>query len=450
MNVRKLKRDQVVEVVCKDLVPEGFGLVHIEVKNAHEYKPLTGFVWGILPGEVGWARVARVKKNHFHAVLLEKEKLSADSEVLVEHSVTEIVHKRWALFTVADERIEERCQNFVLCGGCKLQHLEYVDTLKQKLKWLKSHLEHNKIEHSEIETVASPSIDHYRNHVQVHINKHKERGFYAPFSYRTIQFPEHGCLLFDQKKFDEFFPKEIELERCVRSRVNYQQDTIGHWSLYSAEDKASKFTYSIDFPPGERVQVTIPNTAFFQVNSHILPLWLEKISEFTSEFSSANSCLELFSGFGFISHFLNTKNELKSTGVDILHPRDLPNISIACDDTKLTEKFKESLTSFQKEYLQVDLTQPQKIEKLKSLDFSTFDFILMNPPRSGFSQCQFFFDEICKERMPIIYSSCNAATFCRDAATLQNFGYQLENLVLFDFFPFTSHFEVVGVFTFKS
>ncbi len=445
MQIRKLKRDQVVSVHCKELVPEGFGLCHIEVLEEAPVKPLTGFIWGILPGEKGLARVARVKKNHFHGTLLNQEQTGAP--IVSKPGGESFAHKHWALYEVAEQRIDAGCDNFVACGGCKLQHLSYEDGLGFKENWLINHLSHQGLELPEIEKVSSPRLQHYRNHVQVHINKHKHRGFYAPFSYRTVQFPEHGCRLFDQQSFDKDFPVELELERCVRSRVDYIDNNIGHWSLYSADDKKAKFTYHIEYPPRQKIAVTIPNAAFFQVNTSALPQWLQAIADLISEYTEGENCLELFSGFGFISLLTGLKVKLTSYGADILHPRDLKEVSLSTDDAETEQKLQQSKNAFNERYLQVDLTNTEKIEKLKEAPLAEVDFVLMNPPRSGFKEIEFFLKEILPAKKPFIYSSCNSASFARDAAVLAAEGYRLRRLFLFDFFPYTSHFEVLAAFT---
>jgi 23S rRNA (uracil1939-C5)-methyltransferase len=45
---------------------------------------------------------------------------------------------------------------------------------------------------------------------------------------------------------------------------------------------------------------------------------------------------------------------------------------------------------------------------------------------------------------PIIYSSCDAATMARDLATFNEAGYRCEQMEVFDFFPWTQHFETVS------
>ena len=73
-----------------------------------------------------------------------------------------------------------------------------------------------------------------------------------------------------------------------------------------------------------------------------------------------------------------------------------------------------------------------------------YDKILLDPPRTGA-------EEICLQikkfgAKKIVYVSCNAATFARDAKILTENGYKLENIAMADMYPHTSHMEVIGYF----
>jgi len=519
MNQRKLKKYQIIEAECKELVPDGLGLSHISREFDERLKPLTGFIWGVLPGEKFLAKVIKAKSNHFHAVLLKKDEVPDNWQSFTKHieepvytakdlpfirkknqgadgfatsekftSINDedsqkstaqgFVHETWALYKVSPERVDEQCENFVECGGCKLLHLSYEDTLAYKKKWLESQLNHNKIKYDTIDIIEAPKKYHYRNHVQVHINKFKDRGFFSPGSYRTVKFPENkniefdecdsgdnhhhthqinrGCLIFDQKLFDDNFPKELELERCVRSRIDVLTNKVKHWSLYSKKDKADFFDYTIEFPKNSTTTITIPNDAFYQVNSLFLPIWLTKIKELIlTQLSSAIeskqqlNVLELFSGFGFISRMLSFEFNLSSLGIDILKPKSFESVKIIND-----KNGKPSLKQFKKNYIQQDLTVLNEIDnKYKSkIKENSFDFIMLNPPRAGFipEQITYLFEELIHPHPNfIIYSSCNSATFARDMVIFQENNYEIKDIDLMDFFPWTSHFEILSLLILK-
>ena len=388
-----------------------------------------------------------MKSSVFHGVLASQDELPSELQD------KDFAHSTWALLNQSEKRIEPQCKNFIFCGGCKTQHLSQGETLEIKKRWLEEKLIHANLDHELIEIVESPKKTRYRNHVQVHINKHRHRGFYAPFSYRTVQFPEEGCLLFEQDLFDQDFPEGLELERCIRSRIDYVDNEINHWSLYSKEDKESRFTYTIEYPRGEKeivTKVTIPNTAFFQINTSILPLWLDFIKSALSKYENQNlKVLELFSGFGFISTMVNASlsdQPFQTLGIDILPKKVLSEIQFESNDKEVARRLQTIHDRFKQSYEQLDLTilkdaKPKIREKIQSFNP---DLMIVNPPRSGFLPEQIHF-LLRFFKKPIVYSSCVASTFVRDLKILNSYGYQIKKLSLFDFFPFTAHYEVVGI-----
>jgi len=457
VQVKKLKLYQIVEATCQDIVSEGLGLCHIKATG---YIPLTGFVLGVMPGETFLAKVTRVKSNHFHGVVLPLEELP-EGELLQEdldsnepewigknHNVSQVAHEKWAIFNPAPERRKPDCENFTYCGSCKLLHMSYEKTLFFKKNWLTVQLQRNHVDPPEIQVIESPRKINYRNHVQIHINKYEKRGFYAPYSYTTREFPEAGCLLFDQKSVDQKFPQELKLEKCVRSRIDYLKSTVGIWSLYSKEEKNELFTYHIEYPPESLTSVTIPNSSFFQTNTSMIPAWLREIQSLihlSGKSTDKIHILELFSGFGFISKMVSFSANIEALGIDILHPRDLKKIKISNNTSK------KNIPDLTQLYIQHDLTLLDRISPENKEKIRTFkpDIIIINPPRSGFIplQMDFLFKSILPDYSGnIIYSSCNGATFARDCVSLQKHQYHISALTLLDFFPWTSHYEVLGFF----
>jgi 23S rRNA (uracil1939-C5)-methyltransferase len=73
------------------------------------------------------------------------------------------------------------------------------------------------------------------------------------------------------------------------------------------------------------------------------------------------------------------------------------------------------------------------------------DVVILDPPRVGASeQCEKLKESKVKT---IMYVSCNPASFARDANILINGGYRFTDLHIVDQFIWSSHAEVVGVFT---
>ncbi len=72
-----------------------------------------------------------------------------------------------------------------------------------------------------------------------------------------------------------------------------------------------------------------------------------------------------------------------------------------------------------------------------------FDAIICNPPRRGLDAATVALIQSLTPRL-LLYSSCNASTLHRDIKRLAA-DYQIEHLQPFDMFPFTQHFEVLGM-----
>lgn len=78
-------------------------------------------------------------------------------------------------------------------------------------------------------------------------------------------------------------------------------------------------------------------------------------------------------------------------------------------------------------------------------ELSAFDAVVMDPPRQG-AEAQA--RQLAGARLGrLVYVSCNAATFARDARMLLDGGWRLEGVTPFDQFRYSPHVELVGVFT---
>jgi 23S rRNA (uracil1939-C5)-methyltransferase len=439
MQIRKFKPGAHVELVCKHFVAEGLGLSYFaDEAQKEKFKPQVFFIWGVLPGERFIARLGQVKSRHAHGILAVREDLSAD---YAEHA---FVHDRLALLDASADRVEAACEIFLRCGGCRLQQMTYAQTLGYKIEWLTTQLKHNKLEVPDIEQHSSSDAErsHYRNHVQVHINKFGTYGFYEPFSYRTRAFPEHGCLIFQEKNLRSEFPKFPVEVRAARVRIN--QDGRAQYSILNAKTEATQLMqYDVAWPAGQMTSIYFPMNSFFQVNLRILPAWLDFMSECLQGGTSGwLRVLELFSGFGFISRMLSQMHDLEILAADLISVDQVKSVRIEQNGVALSE-------DFYKNYVKADLFLPEKIsaEFLTRIGDFNPQLLLINPPRAGLSPetwARLRENALSDFQGPILYSSCNAATMARDMAYLQTEGYRITRMRMFDFFPWTHHFETVA------
>jgi len=77
-------------------------------------------------------------------------------------------------------------------------------------------------------------------------------------------------------------------------------------------------------------------------------------------------------------------------------------------------------------------------------EFDVFDAVVLDPPRAGAAAQS---AELARSKVPrIVYGSCDPGSFARDARTLQDGGYRLENLLPIDQFLWSPHVELIALF----
>ncbi|GAB4441996.1 MAG: hypothetical protein OHK0011_24410 [Turneriella sp.] len=443
MNIRRLKPGAFVELECRHFVAEGLGLSYFTEESLKEkFKPHVFFIWGVLPGERFIARLAQVKSKAAHGVLARIDELPG--ALAGEGS---FAHEIWALHNLAEDRAKPACDHYLLCGGCRMQHMSYERTLYYKEAWLQSQLERNKVEVSALEFHSLPEETrwHYRNHVQVHINKSGTYGFYEPISYRTRAFPEHGCLIFNEKSLRASFPRYAVEVRAARIRRNVDGNAV-FTVLNAKEESQTLARYSIAWPPGRMIDIDFPINAFFQANLRALPYWLDTIAEYFSRSGIKNPrVLELFSGFGFISRMQALVRPIQVMAMDILSPEQVAAVRFEEAGSRLADNFTAN-------YRKIDLFLPERIPTALQNEVREFapEVLLINPPRAGLlpgTWQKLREHALAGFHGPIIYSSCDAATMARDLAVFASEGYRCEEMRAFDFFPWTHHFETVSYLT---
>ena len=81
---------------------------------------------------------------------------------------------------------------------------------------------------------------------------------------------------------------------------------------------------------------------------------------------------------------------------------------------------------------------------LTAQELAAFDAVVFDPPRAGASAQS---SELATSGVPLVVAvSCNAQSFCRDAAILRDGGYRTEEIIPIDQFRFSPHLELVAVF----
>ena len=86
-------------------------------------------------------------------------------------------------------------------------------------------------------------------------------------------------------------------------------------------------------------------------------------------------------------------------------------------------------------------------QKKLTQDFSAFDGILANPPRSGLMNFLNPLESLSAEQRPefFIYMSCFPESMVEDFARLRDCGYEIKKTLIVDQFPQTAHYEVLSL-----
>lgn len=385
------------------------------------------------------------------------------------------------LIAAQPERIAARCRHFGACGGCQLQDISIDRQLAVKQAMLIELLQ--RIGVRDIPQIASHAAEPwlYRNRVRMRIGG-PDIGYSCRASHEFL--PIEECPILSPL----LWHAAVELREVVRSgRARWPASTVSFELFTDAEEQALQLAVQLettvadvdrDAPrdlralcdelrlavpqlvgaglsvagapdpsqsrrvqAGQRVEIArwgqpalqyrvdgrsyrITRNAFFQVNRFLTAEMVRTVVDTRS----GALAYDLFAGAGLFSLPL-TERFAQVIAVEIGEPAasDLAGHLRACG------------------------TQHTAIRST-TLDFlqrrgrgGTPDLIVVDPPRAGLGlpTVRALLQANANE---IVYVSCDAGTFARDARPLIESGYTLTSLHLFDLFPQTFHTETIAVF----
>jgi len=330
------------------------------------------FVEGALPNELVEIKITEQKKDFSKAI------------------ATKILepHKR--------RRIPP-CKYYGKCGGCNAQHAEFEE---------------------QIELLKQIVFDLFARTAKINLPQNFEIHYGTQWAYR------HRAQVFatnDKNIPCGFMEREannvVPIEKCLVLSQNLNEKLGENSNLkkrYLFDNKSEKFL-------GKHIHAD--ESVFFQSNLELLPKLISEIQRVAGE---GDLLLDIFSGVGLFSAFLQDKFES----------------IIAVEQNPLCQKFAKQNLGKNCEFYSM------KAEEWfnKNTPLLSKACILIDPPRTGLS------DELC-ERLcknkpsKLIYVSCNPATSARDTRKLLNAGYNLENIQGFAFYPQTFHLEIILLYS---
>ena len=387
---------------------------------------------------------------------------------------------------VSPNRIEPRCPYYGKCGGCQLQHIDYLEQLKQKKALVEEAFE--KYYDGDLkdivvrDTIGMEKPWHYRNKTQLPVRHDGEKvvtGMYAKDSNKMVFIDE--CLIESELISDAM--KSI-LKYLTKANIDvynpkFRQGTLRYIVLRGFEDtkeiqatfvltkedkrlekilkdvikieNIKSVLYTINSDPksieiisdkvvllagNEKINGTLgklefkisPNS-FFQLNSSQTIKLYDEVKK-AGNFTGNEKVVDLYCGIGSIGLYLADSVE-KIYGVDI----NKANI-------KNAKEFALNNGIDNAEFFCGNILP--HLSKFESEGYKA-DVLIVDPPRRGMELQVLNYLQKSKIKK-IIYVSCNPSTLAKNINHLQR-NYKVSYIQPLDMFPNTANVETVVLLT---
>lgn len=465
MKSEEIKKGALADLRIESLAFGGRGIARVD--------GLVVFVEQALPGDMVRARITRRKTQYAEAQMTELLEPSAD-------------------------RVEAPCPVFGVCGGCKMQNYAYTEQLRHKQQHVADALEHiaRQQNFNMHPIVPSPDPWHYRNKMEYAFGTDAdgriEIGFHRAGDYRRIVEVKQ-CAIQPELLDEVLAHLSGEINACAggeKSRlVPYNKDThegflrhlvlrisrttgeflvailtgAGEWKALPgiAERFVRRFSACRGFLWGVNRSVSdvarmeekrfqsgdgwieeslggkkfrISAFSFFQTNTLGAKALYDTVKDFC-ELTGGEQVLDAYCGTGSIGIYVSDA-AARVVGVELVRE--------AVWDARFNarENGADNCTFLAGEMREV-------LPMLGQTVGGRFDRLIVDPPRGGMDKKSL--RQLIGIRAPLlVYVSCNPATLARDAVTLTEAGYTVEDVQAVDMFPHTYHVESVIKFRRKA
>ncbi len=372
-------------------------------------------------------------------------------------------------------RDEPLCPLFGACGGCDLQHIRYGEQVLWKERIFAETLKRiGGLELPPLDPpIPSESSYNYRSKVRFQV-KGPRWGFFRKGSVEVVDITE--CPIADPRINRVFsllraFIKKTKGMEPIRKAlasleigVSPADDmlvlSIGlrrslqgiNWeALLSAVDGLKGLEVRVVSGPakgrvlfkgGDRellyqtsgLTVSSPVDSFAQINRAQNERLIERVLEYAS-LNGDESIIELFCGAGNLTFHLASR---------------CANIKAVDSDERVIKRARAAASSAADklqgvEFFTMEASEWLK-ENLKTLEKSSVDMVVLDPPRSGDSETLRWLARL--RPASIIYVSCSPPTMARDLKILVEQGYEVLRSSIIDLFPQTGHIEGVALLSF--
>lgn len=439
--------------VIESLDQEGRGVTHIDGK--------TIFIDGALPGEVVRFRSTRVKTTYEFA----------DTVDIVKPS---------------NQRVTPKCSHFGLCGGCKLQHMDFAAQLAAKQRLLENDLKH--IGQVKPENMLPPLYGPtwgYRHKARLSVKyvekkqrvlvgfNEKSTRFVADMDHCEILVPEVSALIVPLQRLIIQLSIRAQLPQIelavgepaltkpnqpvvvlilrIMAPLNHQDELllkafadeyhVQIWTQTKGPDTITPFwpTKEMIHTQELGLQYRLPEfdlrypfkpNEFTQVNPKINQVMIRRAMQLLAP-QSPEKVIDFFCGIG------NFTLPIARSGAKVLGIEGLQN---------LVERANESAALNGITNVSFKVADLFKMNEEALAKLGKVDKWLIDPPRDGAFE---LVKSITASTQPkrIVYVSCNPATLARDAGVLVNEkGYRLKAAGVINMFPHTAHVESIALF----
>ncbi len=431
---------EIRQATVESLDQEGRGVAHVEGK--------TIFIDGALPNE-------KVTYQSYH--------IKASYEIA---NVVEVLKP-------SNQRVIPKCPHFGLCGGCKLQHLDFAAQVAAKQRLLENDLKHiGKVKPENMLPPLYGPTWSYRHKARLSVKYvEKKQRVLVGFNEKATRFvsdmnscevlvPEVSALieplqaLIVQLSIRDKLPQielavgesqVIVLIFRIMDALNANDEillkafadrhSVQIWTQTKGPDTIKPF-YPLH---GSPLQYSLPEfgltypfkpNEFTQVNPQINQVMVRRAKQLLAP-QAGESIADFFCGIG------NFTLPIARSGASVLGLEGLAN---------LVDRANESATLNKINNVKFGVADLFKITPERLAELGKFDKWLVDPPRDGaFELVKAVTTETAPKR--IVYVSCNPATLARDAGVLVNEkGYSLSAAGVINMFPHTAHVESIACF----
>ena len=362
-------------------------------------------------------------------------------------------------------RIAPQCRFFGSCGGCQLHYVSAADSRVLKQQALDQQLQHQlKLSELPWQQVLTGQDSGYRRKARIGVWFEKKTNSF------TVGFRKAGgkeitevseCMVLSpviapvlgvlQKVLPRLQQgsavthvevldadgKAFVVVRHIRSLPESDQQQLQQaWpeACWIGEAEPDQFTgWSTPVTPSYQLanglQLNFAPTDFIQVNAMVNKAMVEQAVAWLSP-DETDQILDLYCGIGNFSLAL-AKHAGMVVGLE----------GVAAMVTTASQN--ASLNGLENtRFAQVDLHLPWPKAEWNQPKYQK---VLLDPARAG---AQGAIDEVARLKpAQVLYVSCNPTTFARDAKVLLAKGYRLDKIGMMDMFPYTSHLELMALFS---